>query len=424
MKGLLMDRHALLVKKLDGFGRLLEINSRISGTRHFESLLKEVMQEGKSLMESEACSLMLLDAERGELYFDELASQRDEKLKEMRVPLGKGIAGHVAQSGETLLVENVQEDERFYKRIDDESGFVSRCILCVPLRVHETIIGIIEAINPVGRSSFDEVDICVFEEFSRLAAIAIDKVQTAKMMLEQKRLEFDLDIARKIQQNFLPDDPELPGRSMVFARSIPAREIGGDFFDFFALDENRTGILIGDVSGKGVSAALYMVKLMSDFRWHALAKQDIRETFRTVNRLFFETNKTGMFATIVYMVYDRSTRVLEYMNGGHLPFLIREQNGGDVTFISDGKCTALGVFRDVEPELGELVLGEEQNIILITDGITEAVNPSGEEFGMLRLLRILKKPLPREKLGPSILDEVTAYTDSREHHDDITVVVI
>lgn len=409
------------LRKLTGLQRLLAINTRISSTQHFSSLLKEVIQEGKSLLKCEACSLMLLDHASGELYFDELASDRDEKLKDLRVPLGKGIAGHCAASGETTLVNDVSRDTRFYAAIDKESGFTSRSILCVPLRVQDKTIGILEAINPEDGSTFDRVDVEIFEAFTQLAAIAIEKIRAEKRRQEQKRLEYDLDVANHIQQNFLPRPPHIPGRPRGFAANMPAREIGGDFYDFIKLAPTKTGILIGDVSGKGVSAALYMVKLLSDFRWQAVSLQDIGQTLTEVNKLFFQANYISMFATLIYLVYNHQTGEMEYTNAGHNPFLILNRTSGRVQMVNDGKSPPLGVYDDITFKKGRRVLQPEEEVILITDGVVEATSSEQEEYGLERLVALVENS-DGTNTGQQIMEAVIAFSQEEERADDITVV--
>jgi len=283
------------------------------------------------------------------------------------------------------------------------------------------VIGILEAINPIQKESFDEMDIEIFKAFSTLAAIAIDKIQTAKTKLKQKRIEYDLEIANQIQQNFLTTPPVLENRPPIFARNIPAREIGGDFYDFFYITPRKLAVVIGDVAGKGISAALYMVKLLSDFRWHAMYLPDMQTAFRRVNTIFYQSNNNSMFATIIYLTYDIDTGIIEYINGGHLPFIIKNSTTGDIDIITDGKCPPLGVFEDIDPLSGKRTLLPDERIIMITDGVAEATNNEGDEYGFEKFTQLIKTNNDLN-IGEEIFKDIESFSYKEEAQDDITVV--
>jgi serine phosphatase RsbU (regulator of sigma subunit) len=204
---------------------------------------------------------------------------------------------------------------------------------------------------------------------------------------------------------------------------LQARQVGGDYYDFLDLGPQRLGLVIGDVVGKGIAAALLMANLQANIRSQSAVPQDRpREVLRAVNRLFCENTPDGGFATLFFADYDEATRCLRYANCGHLCALLLRENG-EVDRL-DATATVLGLFQDWDCQTGERTLHPRDIIALYTDGITEAFNDADEEFGEERLVAVLQRnrDVPCSELLNAVVDEVRNHSP-REQRDDITMIV-
>jgi sigma-B regulation protein RsbU (phosphoserine phosphatase) len=250
---------------------------------------------------------------------------------------------------------------------------------------------------------------------------------------EKKRLEEELRIAHEIQMSLLPHGPlRMPGLS-VTAVCVPAREVGGDYYDFFPLDENRVGILIADVSGKGTSAALYMAELKGLMLSLSRIHTSPRDLLIVANRVIAEHLDARSFITMTYAVLDVSRRVITYARAGHTPLIYLPATGQDRSvrvLAPDG--LVLGLKID-EGEMFEHLLIEETMpiaegdlFVLFTDGITEAMNAGDDCFGETRLGALIEEHshLPTEELRERVLREIAAFVGSAPQHDDMTMLLI
>jgi len=241
--------------------------------------------------------------------------------------------------------------------------------------------------------------------------------------LEKKRME--LSIAREIQESFLPETvPEVEGFDLA-AKSIPAKEVGGDFYDFVPVSEGRIGLVIADVSGKSVPAALFMVLSRAILRATATGNPGPSEAARRANDLIAADAKSGMFVTLFYGVLDPGSRTLRYVNAGHNPPAVLNGVTGEITLLRTGGL-AMGVMEGADMEEREIVLCEEDTVIFYTDGVIEATGEGLEQFGIERLLKVTRdnSHLPAADLVRKIAGEVVAFSGDRPQFDDITLMVL
>ena len=184
--------------------------------------------------------------------------------------MGRGIAGYVARHLQPLVIPDARSDKRFLGEADKQTGFTTKSLIAVPLVGRGGLIGVAEIINPRHKVSFSDYDLEIFQTLCGQVAIAIENSIFHKESLEHERHMHELDLASTIQRSFLPESPVFhQGRMVVSAVNIPAKRVGGNLYDFVALGEGLAGVFIGDISGKGISAALYMAKIVSDFRYLA-----------------------------------------------------------------------------------------------------------------------------------------------------------
>lgn len=410
------------VKNLE---KILSVNATINSTLDLDHLLAVVMNTAADVMKARASSLMLLNEKGDELLFKVALGCKANTLKNsFSVKVGEGIAGTVAKTGKSLIVNDTRTDKRFAKRFDDATGFKTDAILCVPLRAKEKIIGILEAINPIGRKGFDQNDLKFFEIFADQAAIAVENARLHAESLKQEKAKQELLIAHEIQQSFLPD---LSGKAFnldIAASSIPARDVGGDFYDVIKIDETKTGIIIGDVSGKGVPAALYMVRAISEFRFLITQTHRPSELLTGLNNRLAESGTRGMFVTLTYLVVCSKSETIEYASAGHHAIMRRLPSGATELLPNPGGPPA-GFFPGGQYEQTNAEIKPGQMFALYTDGVTEARNKKGQEYKYEGLKQCLQTG--RANAGDyakAILEDLRIFTKDAPQHDDITALTL
>src|SRR5512135_266493 len=258
---------ARLQQKIKRLSTLIEVNALISSSLNLDQILENVMTISKKVMNADASSLMRIDEKTNELIYQVAQGKVGEKLKqEFRLRMGQGIAGTVAQEGKPLLLEDAYTHPKFHRAHDDATGYRTKSMITVPLKVAGRVTGVAQVINRLDGKPFDKDDLELFISLSSMAAIALENAKMHQNLMEKQKLVKDMEFARTVQESFLPQKPPAVQSYTFSAHYTPALEVGGDFYDFIHLDNNRMAVVIGDVSGKGVPAALYMAKLGSDMR--------------------------------------------------------------------------------------------------------------------------------------------------------------
>jgi len=267
--------------------------------------------------------------------------------------------------------------------------------------------------NAFGLEGFDEVK----------RSLELRRQAQAEKLEAERRATQELEIAKQVQARLFPQiRPQL--KTLDYAGTcLQARQIGGDYFDFLNLGPQRLGLIIGDVSGKGIAAALLMANLQASLRSQSLLAIDQPQALlRSVNRLFYDNTSESAFASLLFADYDDETRRLRYANCGHLSGLLLRREG-DVELLGS-TSTLLGLFKEWDCSMREQELFPGDVLALYTDGVTEASNDRGEEFGERLLIEALRqhREMSCEALLAAIVDRVRRF-GSQEQHDDITVIV-
>jgi serine phosphatase RsbU (regulator of sigma subunit)/catechol 2,3-dioxygenase-like lactoylglutathione lyase family enzyme len=260
-----------------------------------------------------------------------------------------------------------------------------------------------------------------FDEVSR--EIEAQRRATAEKLEAERRAAQELEIAKQVQARLFPQNlPRL--RTLEYAGiCIQARQVGGDYYDFLNLGGERFGLVIGDISGKGIAAALLMANLQANLRSQcAMALDQPQLLLRSVNQLFYENTTDTAYATLFFAEYDDGLRRLRYANCGHLSALLLR--GDDSVEQLDSTSTVLGLFKEWDCSIGERLLFPGDTLALYTDGITESFSPEGEEFGEQRLIEAVRqnRDLSSQALLRSVVDKVQQFSP-HEQHDDLTLIV-
>ncbi len=337
------------------------------------------------------------------------------------VVVSRTLAWDVVRNRRGILSLNALMDPRF-----GEAGSVVnlgiRSVISVPMIADEKVLGLISLDSLKSSSAFGKDDMALLVGLSAHAALALAKSRLHAQLLDRELLQHDLALARKIQARFLPRHaPRRAGWSFQ-AYYAPAIEVGGDYFDFVELPGDQIGIAIGDVSGKGVSAALFMVKLSTEMRYHSVGQMDPAEVLKRVNRVVAKDNEEAMFVTATFAVLDVMTGRMRLASAGHLPPLVRRQDGS-VVEIRLPKAAPLGVNEAGVFSSRELTLEEGETVVLYSDGVSEATKKGGELFGEARLVeRLSNGDANPESVVTRVLDAVQGFVEDEPQSDDITLV--
>jgi serine phosphatase RsbU (regulator of sigma subunit) len=278
--------------------------------------------------------------------------------------------------------------------------------------------GIVARFRDVDGNSFSLVS---FDELTH--AMEAQRRTVAAKQEAERRAAHELEIAKNVQARLFPQTLPTLGSLQYAGVCIQARQVGGDYYDFLDLSQNRLGLVIADISGKGIAAALLMANLQANLRsLCAIAQQQPDRLLCSVNQLFCENTTDGAYATLFFAEYDDVTRVLLFANCGHLPALLLRRD--DTVARLDATATVLGIFKKWDCELGQCQLTPGDILALYTDGITESFDEDGEEFGESRLLDALRRyrELSPKATLDSIVEEVLHFSP-QEQHDDITLIV-
>ncbi|MCE5244003.1 MAG: GAF domain-containing SpoIIE family protein phosphatase [Syntrophobacteraceae bacterium] len=397
----------------------------INSTLELDEVLENIMTSSRAILKADACSLMLVDEQSGELVFEVAQGPVAHMLKTgFRLKKGEGIAGHVFESGQPVLIEDAYKDPRFHQDFDQRTGYRTHSILCVPIKVKDRIIGVSQIINRLDGAPFDREDEETLSLLCTHAGIAVENARMHRALLRKQQIESDLAFATTIQLSFLPQDvPRIPGyRFQAFYKA--AQEVSGDFYDFIPLEGDRLGVLIGDVSGKGVAAALYMARLTSDFRLLAIRERDPALLIGRINDLLCERSRRGMFVTLSYMVLDHAARHIAFVNAGHLPPILWNGRTSRYTVLQDGGGPPAGILAGHRYTSSEVRLEPGDAIVLSTDGVTEAKDPEGNLFGRERLEEAVRRGGVRiEDIYRSLTEALEGFRRERPPADDTTVVL-
>jgi serine phosphatase RsbU (regulator of sigma subunit) len=358
--------------------------------------------------------------------------EKSDEIKPFRIPIDQGIAGWVVQNDHGAIVNNAQEDRRFYQEADTKSGFITKSIIAAPLRVKEQAIGVVELFNKKG--GFTETDLELLTAIASTAAIAIDNARLYQAAVEKGRMERELQMALNVQTGLLPDNvPQLDGWDFA-AQWQPARQVSGDFYDFIPLKgaghtlfwgEPALGMVIADVTDKGMPAALFMAFTRSIIRANIHQVSSPAEGITHANQLICEESTRGLFVTLFYGQLNPETGDLIYVNAGHNPPLFYHAKTETLERLMPTGIP-VGVVEDFEYKQEHVALEPGDFIFCYTDGITEAVDSDNQEFSLARLEKVVlaNRYASADKLIQAVEHAVDEFTPEGSKFDDTTTIVI
>lgn len=407
-------------------GDLLALISKVGVTLLASATLDETLGQVALLVfdavPAERCLIMLREPpDSGELKV-RAVEMRDRRPASGEVRVSRTIVEEVVNQGRSVLTSDAQHDPRFRSSTVTFQGI--RSVLAVPLGVGERIFGMIYADSPLATSRFSEDHLKVLTTLGSVAAIRVENTRLLEEHLEQERFDRELQLAREIQQRFQPTaPPAVPGFELQ-GISFPSYEIGGDYYDFILCADGRLVVALGDVSGKGTSAALLMSSLHAAVHAQVASCRPISETVGAVNRYLADNTPANRFVTLFYAELDPLTGSLSFINAGHNPPIIAHE-GGTLEHLAAGGLP-LGIVPDFDFREGRTQLRPGDVLVAYSDGVTETQNPRGEEFGTARLQEVIAQNLDRS--AAAIRDKIeaalSAFAQGTPAVDDITLLIV
>ena len=406
-------------------GDLLALISKVGITLLSSDTLNETLEQIVTLVfeavPADRCLIMMHDEGTEDLRVA-VARLRDRVGEVGEIRVSRNVLDEVVIRGKSVLTSDAQHDPRFASGTVVLQGV--RSVLAVPLGVSDKVFGIIYADSPIAEGRFTEDHLKVLTTLASVAAIRVENARLIEARLERERLERELALASEIQQRFQPTAPPHVTGYELQGISFPCYEIGGDYYDFIEREDGRLVIALGDVSGKGTAAALLMSSLHAAIHAQSASHNSLVATISAVNRYLADNIPANRFVTLFYAELDPQSGSLSFLNAGHNPPLI-VHSAGTVEQLASGGLP-LGIKPDAEYREGRTQLQPGDVLCIYSDGVTEAVSPTGEEFGATRLYEVVSRNIEASAAGirDRIESSLTKFAQGTSAADDITLVIV
>ena len=405
---------------IDKLRMLHDITKKISRSLDLQEVLNLVMDTLDSLIPYDAAGIFVLQCIGDECEFksEAVRGYDIDELSDLHLKLGEGFIGSVALSATPVISPDVRNDPVYINARDK-----TRSEMVAPIISNDEVIGVFD-LESDQFNAYSEDDLEVLMMLASQVAIIIEKVMLHEQLIEKKRLEGQLEVARQVQLELLPaHDPEIAGYD-ISAYNFPTEEVSGDYYDWVKIFDDQIGIVIADVAGKGVPAAILMAFLRASLRAASHIGYATHISMGKVNFLLWESIERNQFVTAFYGILDSLNGTMAYSNAGHNPPLLLNA-AGKSRFLDKGE-QPLGMFRETRYHEYYLEFEPGDVLVLYTDGATEASSPSGEEFGRERLAQAVKENYhkPAREMIASLQLAVLEWTDNAGANDDVTFFII
>jgi len=408
---------------------LNDIATAITSTQSLEQIIELIVKKCVKYLKVEQGAVMLLDEKDQQNPFHTMIRKQDSISNLLPYRLDAQLTGWMLKNKNPLMINNFESDTRFnfvskQNQSLTDKNFPVKSLLSVPMLLKGKMIGLLTVFNkhtPAGFTNDDRRLLGI------IAAQSAQVVENARLYHEEQafiHLQEEMKLAYEIQVDLLPkSQPEIKGYQIA-GKSVPAKEVGGDYYDFISVDDKHFAFCLGDISGKGIPAALLMANLQATLRGQTSFGKLCKDCIFFTNNMLFHSTAPSKFATLFYGILNPETNQITYCNAGHNnPYLIE----------ADGKMRKLniggiivGIMADAQYDESTIDINPGEFLVLFSDGITEAVNNAEEEFGDKRLTDIVlnNRTESVERIIDIIFREVKLFTGSSPQMDDMTVVII
>ncbi|MEM6821616.1 MAG: SpoIIE family protein phosphatase [Verrucomicrobiota bacterium] len=403
---------------------LLKVARELSSAMDLNALLSEILISSQQVMRAEAGSIFLPAPDTGELIIHSASGDKAPLLNATRIPKGMGVAGAVFENKESINITDPKNDPRHYGKVDEKTGFQTKAMITAPLLSGDSCVGVVQVLNPIDRDFFNEDDLQFFEGFAGLIAAALIRLEAQNRELAAQKAQQELELAKEIQQSFLPAEfkvfPTCQAR-MVYS---PAREVGGDFCFIHPLEGDRILCGLGDVTGKGIPAALTMARATAEIKGMCaqLENDGLGKWVSELNNHLAEELSGGRFIGITFLLADNSRKEISVCNAGQYSPLVF--NGRGWRLLECPPQLPLGIMEGYEYSQLSYPLEAGNLWMLFSDGITEARNPQGEEYTEERLISDCPSCANAKTALETINKTWITFMDGTPQHDDASLLML
>lgn len=401
---------------------LVEASKILNSTLDLDHLLELILQVATKELGADRGTVWLVFPKERELR---ARISQGVESRILRLPMGQGLAGQVAATGETIRVEDAYDDPRFAQRFDVSSGYRTRSVLCSAIRNKTgNIIGVIQLLNKIeGTFAFE--DEVFLQALTVHVALALENAKLHAELIHQQRIRTELELARQIQQNLLRSPPERWHNYRLAANAEACYEVGGDFYDFLPISDTAMWVVIADVSGKGISSALVMSTLQATLRALLVGVHSFERILERLNTMVQEFTGGNHYVTMFLALLDSESHQIHYINAGHNPPLLIRGDGSSEQLDKGG--TVVGLIPNVRYSRAHTELTPGDVLVLYTDGLAEAANASGDMFDTQGIEASVRSAFPETHptvVLRSILAGVKQFSAGEPPGDDQTLIVI
>jgi phosphoserine phosphatase RsbU/P len=397
---------------------LIESSRMLANVLERDEVIAAIAEGLKTVVDYDGISIYLFrDKENLNAIFWKGYKEDDCKTVLM-TKAGEGLVGWVAKSGQGVVVDDVCSDDRYICARDE-----TQSELVVPIKVKDKVLGVFN-IESNEVSAYTKHDLELVSTFADKSAIAIERATLYRELVLKKQLDQEVSIARSIQKTFLPRKKLVMKGFDIAGKNISSRQVGGDYYDFIDIEDGQTGLVIADVVGKGIPAALIMASFRASLIAEIRNNYAIRAIMQKVNRLMTESLDQGNFVTAVYGVLDTRSKIFTFSNAGHNPPILFRKDG-DIVELTDGGLS-LGIDDRAKYDERPISLFEGDILVFFTDGVTEAQSSSGEQFENENLINVVQdnKDKPASEIVRIIAESVRNFKAPDFILDDLTIMML
>lgn len=423
------------VENVSGFGMLdvhpetklkavLEISRSLAGTHDLTSLLPKILKTLFSIFpHADRGCILLKHPETGQMYPAAQKHRRDSE--DSTVKLSRTILNKVLDEKTGILSADAANDERF-EASESISNLTIRSMMCAPLlNLDGDPMGIIniDTQNPLNQFNSDDLDLLL--TVAGQAALSYENARLLNSYVEKQKQDNEMEISRNVQKALLPDElPKVDGWEF-FASYDSAQAVGGDYYDAFMLDDKKVCISFGDVAGKGVPGALIMARISSCVRNTLAFVQETGAALAEINNHMCDRSAEGRFVTYVLAIIDLNSNEISLTNAGHMSPLFRRTDGAIDVFDDETIGIPVGIAEDYPYEVVTRTIEPGEMVVIVTDGVDEAMDPQGSLYSKERVIEFVKNgPASAEDLGKALLADVRRHANGRPQNDDITIMTV
>jgi len=418
----LKDRNRRLKTAIDELTVLNDIATAVSSVSTLNEVIDLIVKKCIKHLEAAQCTVTLLEEDRENGLFHTFVREVDSSGEMQPLRLDSQIAGWMIKNKKPLIVKDIRDDKRFH--LSEENSGLIRSMLCAPLTHKGRLIGSINLFNRKSEEGFTEENMRLL---SIIASQSAQVIKNARLLEEEKKyraLQEEMKLAYRIQMDLLPGENPMVKGYDIAGRSIPAKAVGGDYYDFIPAGDARLAFCLGDVVGKGMPAALLMANTQATLRGQVENQLSPAGVMKKANSLLYRSTDDGKFVTLFLAYLDPATDRITYCNCGHEYPLIFRNSGKTESLQTEGLI--LGAIKDFHFGEGTTKMEPGEILLLYSDGIPEAFNQEGQQYGAGRLKNVIwgLRDSSSEQIISGLIESIREFAGEREQSDDITLIVI